>query len=290
MDLYAFSLALIGAFFWSIDQTTGKLAIKSVNVTLFNTIRPLSALPFLVVFGILTKSLSVPSLKVTIIGGLAGLGSWFFAVELYFHLLKKNPVHKILPISNTTPLWAAIGPILILGEKIETLVIPSICLVFVGSYFLSSTEKEVEYFDKSGALALLPAVIWGFMFVPAKYCLNTGISAITYLVIALSGASIGCIVSISIRYIKFDLNLKTSGNFSKGLGLSIFSGIIGFFVGQTLYYSALGIEKASVLAPISGSPILFGFLISIFLFKEEPSLRDIIGTIFVFLGVFLATI
>ncbi|GAI42295.1 unnamed protein product [marine sediment metagenome] len=83
--------------------------------------------------------------------------------------------------------------------------------------------------------------------------------------------------------------VKIRIKFDKCVGLSILSGI-GLFTGELLSFFALGMEKASVLSPIYGAVIPFGFLLSIFLLGEKPTKKTILGVITVFTGVFLVTI
>ena len=119
----------------------------------------------------------------------------------------------------------------------------------------------------------------------SKYCLNGGMTAGTLLVVMAVSAAVSCDITMAITHIKKKIKFN-----KKYVGLSVLAGTLGFFVGQILSLFALEMEKASVLSPIYGAVIPFGFLLSILLVKERPAKKAILGMIIVFAGVLLATV
>jgi len=199
--------------------------------------------------------------------------------------LKEGAAHRILPIANSYPIWAVIASLLILREEATSPVFVSAILVFIGAYFLIPRGKKAFNWSKVVPLAFLVAVMWGVIVVPTKYCISKGVTTSTFLAIEVISAALACDIIMSIRYLRSGIHLDKRGG-----GLSAFSGFLGFFVGHLLFLSALGMERASVLAPVCGAVIPFGFLLSIILLGERPSKKAILGMGIVFVGVFLATI
>jgi drug/metabolite transporter (DMT)-like permease len=285
MNLIALVLMLAATLCWGADQTIGKLAVKRMSVSVFNALRPTFVAPLAIIFALSTNSLSYPGAFLTAIAILAGVISWCVGCELYFYLLKRGTVHKILPIGNSHPVWGVFAAILFLGEEATLFIFVSAALVIIGAYFLAQKEQETGRWKRMVPLALLVAIMWGVVIVLNKFCLNEGVKVGTLLTIEVISAAVACNIVMGIHQIRAGIKLD-----KKGVGLSFLSGFSGFFIGHVLYLSALGIEKASVLAPINGAVIPFGFLLSILLVRERPSKKAILGMVIVFIGVFLATI
>jgi drug/metabolite transporter (DMT)-like permease len=209
-----------------------------------------------------------------------GVINWFVACELYFYLLNRGAVHMILPIANSHPVFGVLVSVLLLGEEPTLLIFVSVAFVALGAYFLAPRRKERDGW-KDMLLAFTVAIMWGSMIAPMKYCLNEGVTAGTFLAIVVTSAAVACNIAMGVSHVKFD---------KEGVGLSILSGLIGFFIGELLFLLALEIEKASVIAPVCGAVIPFGFLLSTLLVGERPSKRAILGMAIVFLGVLLATV
>lgn len=285
MNLLAFALVLAATFCWGADQTIGKLALRRVDVSVFNAIRPTFVAPLIILFALSTNSLSYPGPFLTVIAILIGVISWCGACELYFYLLNKVAVHRILPIGNSYPVWGVFAAVLLLGEEVTPLIFVSAALVILGAYFLVLKGEKTGLWKRMVPLALLVAIIWGAIIVPNKFCLNEGMTVGTLLTIEVISAAVACNIAMGIRQIRAGIKFD-----KKGVRMSFLSGFSGFFMGHILFLSALGMEKASVLSPITGAVIPFGFLLSILLVRERPSKRAILGMIIVFTGVFLAII
>ncbi|GAI45904.1 unnamed protein product, partial [marine sediment metagenome] len=221
--------------------------------------------------------MSYPGLFLTAIGIFVGVISWFVACELYFYLLNRGAVHRVLPIGNSHSVWGVLFAVLLLGEGVTPLIFASVAFVVLGAYFLAPNGKEADDWKGMVPLAFLVAIMWGSAIAPMKFCLNEGMTASTLLAVRVISAAVACNIAMGVRHIgagiKFD---------KRGLKLSALSGIIGFFIGPLLFLGALGMEKASVLAPVAGAVIPFGFLLSILLVRERPSRRAILGMGIVF--------
>jgi len=284
MNLLALALALGAALSWAGDQVTGKMALRTTSVSVFNAIRPSFALPFAVLFALSAGGLSYPSTKLTLIAILTGAVNWFVACELYFYIMHRGAAHRIIPVGNSHPLWGVTAAVLLLGEEMRLVLFLSAGLVFIGAYLLTPRGGKTSRWRAGIFLSLLVAFMWGSMIVPVKYCLDNGMNVGTLLVIWAASAAVPCIIAAVIRRFRTGVVLDR-----KGVKLSLLSAVLGFLAGEILFLSALEMEKASVLAPVAGAVIPFGFLLSISLLGERPTKKAILGIIVVFAGVSLAT-
>lgn len=286
MNSLAFVLMLVATTCWALGHVIGKLALRKMDVSVFNAIRTSIVVPMAVLFAILTGSLANPGLEYIFAGALAGMIGWFAAAQLYFHLLKRGSAHRIMPVGNSYPLWGIILAVLFLGEEARPVLFAAAVLVIIGAYFLAPKQNKSSHWNIATVpSALLVAVIWGSTIFLGKYCLNGGMTAGTLLVLVVVFGAAFCDVTMVITHIKNRIKFD-----KKCVGISMLSGTVSLFIGDVLSFFALGMEKASVLSPIYGAVIPFGFLLSIFLLKEKPAKKMILGMITVFTGVFLATI
>lgn len=286
MEPLALALMLAATACWASDQVIGKLVVRKMDVSVFNAIRPSIVAPMAILFAILTGSLANPGLEFIFAGALAGIIGWFAACQLYFYLLKRGSAHRILPVGNSHPLWGIIFAVLFLGEEARPVLFASAIIVIIGAYFLAPRrDKSSRWNVAMVPLALLVAIMWGSMIILSKYCLNGGMTVGTLLVITTISAAVSCNVAMVATHIKGRIKFD-----KECVGLSVLSGTLGFFVGQILALFALGMEKASVLSPIYGTVIPFGFLLSVLLLKERPTKKAILGMVIIFVGVFFATV
>lgn len=284
MNLLALLLALGAALSWAGDQVIGKLALRTTSVSVFNAIRPSFTLPLVILFALSTGGLSYPGIELTLITILTGVINWVVAGELYFYAIHRGDAHRIIPIGNSHAIWGVAAAVLLLGEEMRPVLFLSAGLVFTGAYLLTSRVGKTSRWRAGIPLALLAAFMWGSMIVPLKYCLDNGMSVGTLLVIYTASAAVACSIVAGIRHLMTGVRYDR-----RGVKLSLLSAALGFFIGEILFVSALEMEKASVLAPVPGAVIPFGFLLSILLLGERPTKRAILGMIVVLVGISLVT-
>lgn len=263
----------------------GKLALKNVSPILFNGIR-FSVAALLIVPGVILVGGPeyIGGARTAAIALISGVVGWFLATHLFFYSLKREAAHRIIPAGNSYPFWAiALAPIF-LGEEIKLILPLSAILIFIGSYLLVARGREPSYWRMGVPAASLVAFLWGLNAVLNKYCLNSGMSISALLLIRVLTAAM-----------LFDLTIGVSGREGisridrESIGLSVLSGIIAFPIGTSMYLNALKMEQASILAPITGMTILFGFLLSVLLVGERPAKRSVLGTALILLGVLSIT-
>ena len=289
MSSLAIFLALSAAVSWAITQVLTKTGLQRMNLIAYASFRPLFALLFIVPYGIITSGLHLPGLKFILIAVSGGIFDTFFGSMLYFLAIKKSSAHESASLANTAPFWGVVTAVLFLGEKPKPIVFISAFLVVSGAYFLVTRGKKTS--SNHSFLDTLPALgagaMWGIAeTVPAKYCLNHGMSPVTYLFIMVATAAITWnLVAIFSRKHSFHFRYPL-----RDIGVAMITAFTGFFLGWILWLTGLEMAPASILAPIRGSMTLFAFLFSILLLRERPTYRSAIGVALTFSGVFLVTV
>ncbi|HDL85536.1 MAG TPA: DMT family transporter [Candidatus Acetothermia bacterium] len=250
--------------------------------------RSFSALLFVVPFGLLTGGFSFPGANLLIVAILGGVFDSFVGTLLYMIALRTSPAHEVVPLANTAPFWGVVAAVVFLGEAPRLVSFAAAGLVIGGAYFLSShrvrTGAPISRFGPW--LALTAGAVWGIAEIaPTKYCLSHGMAASTYqlMVVLASGVGWGAFLLVrgGLR------NLKRS---RMGIGIAVLTGFTNLFLGWLLWLFALGRAPASLISPVRGVVVLFGFLASIFILKERPSRRSAIGVTLIIAGVTLVSI
>ena len=284
MNVLALTLMLVATVSWALSQVIGKLAIGKIDIVTFNAVRISTVLPMIILFVVFTGDLVIPGLEFLFFAILAGTIGRFMAVQLFFYSIKKEPAYRIMSIANTYPLWGVILAILFLSEEPNFVVLIAAILVVVGAYFLTSKRGKSGHWSLlTAVMAFSVAIMWGSLIIINKYCLS-GMTASTLILIETITGVVLCNAAMVTR-------IKSRVEFDKrSVGLAMLSGVFALFVGEILSYFALRIEKASVLAPVLGTLIPFGFLLSVLLLKERPSKKAILGMFIVFFSVVLVAL
>jgi len=282
----ALLLTLGAAASWAFSEVLTKEGLRRMDFVAYGVVRPLFALPFILVYGLITSGLRFPELKLVGIAACGGVIDSFLGTMLYMFSLRRSPAYQAATLSSTAPFWGVVTAVLFLGERPHPIVFVAAILVVLGAYFLGSRQSgETTGHPAFGTLAALGAgFMWGVAeTLPAKYCLAQGMAPITYQLIMVGAAA----ASWGLLAIWQRRHLHSS---PKGLGIAFQSAFAGFFLGWLLWLSGLSLAPASVLAPVRGSTTLFSFMFSILLLHERPSLRAVVGLLFVSGGVFLVSI
>lgn len=287
MEIIAALLALGASFSWGMDQTLGKIAIKDIDILTFDALRPLFALLFIIPTTLLFSELSWPGLKLFAVAASTGVLAEAIGATIYFYVMKRSAAHKVIPLGNSNPLWAATIAVIFLGEEAKVVIFASVILVVLGVYFLGSRGKSEKSDTWKGgvAIALLAGFLWGLAAPASKYCLNAGMGQMTLQTIRISAAAITCSAILLAYRGKPNLNFGNGG-----IKIGLISGFLAFFLGFILWLGALSMEPASVVIPFQGAKILFGFLLSIFMIGEKPTKRAHLGAVLIFTGTLLVTI
>lgn len=284
MQYLAIVLTLGATFCWAFAQVIGKIALRDMSSLTFNTIR-FSFVAVILFVGLSSfSSIEIMAFEPPFYAAvLSGLFGWFVATLLYFYVLGRGSAHKVIPAGNSYPFWAIIMAFLFLPEEITAAIPFSAGLIFAGTYLLSGRESGDQESWKYGVpVASFVAFLWGLNAVFNKFALNEGMELFSLLFVRISSAAVIFLIVSGAR------SIRTTPNFSKkSFGISILSGLISFMGGSFLYLSALTLEAASKLAPITGSTVLFGFLLSVVILEERPTKRAFLGAIAIFGGILI---
>ncbi len=162
---------------------------------------------------------------------------------------------------------------LFLNEEITFIIPISAVLIFVGTFLLSGRDNKDKDSWKYGVpVASFVAFLWGLNAVFNKFALNEGMQLFSLLFVRVASAAMIFLLAFGIRSIRSFPKLTR-----KSVGLSALSGVTASVIGSFLYLSALSREAASKLAPITGSTVLFGFLLSVVILGENPTRKAFLG-------------
>lgn len=226
--------------------------------------------------------------KLLLVAVLGGTVDSFVGTSLHMIALKRSPAHEAVSLSNTAPFWGVVAAVVFLGESPQFASFVAAVLVVLGAYFLASnhdrSDKETTRWGPW--VALTAGVLWGVAeIVPVKHCLTQGMTPLTYQLMALTGSATAWGVFALFRY--------CSSGFSwsrRGMSIAMLTGFTNLFLGWIMWLFALDRAPASLIAPIRGLVVLFGFLASILILKERPSKRSAIGVLLIIAGVMLVSI
>lgn len=244
-----------------------------------------------------TVSTAVISLGVVLFGGAggiefgppflaavaSGISSWFVATLLFFFVLRRGSAHRIIPTGNSYPFWAIFLASLFLDEGITPMIPVSAVLVFSGTFLLARRrEKEGDRWRFGVPIASVVAFIWGANAILNKFALNEGMIMSSLILIKVVSATVLFWMVFGLRSLgrRPKLDRRT-------VGLSTLAGMVSIPVGSLLYISALSMENASTLAPVTGATVFFGFLLSVAVLEERPTRKAVLGMASIFLGILL---
>lgn len=262
-----------------------KIGLTDMPLALFGFIRAAVTLVFVIPFGLLGLGFHFPGLTLSVIAFLGGLLDSFVGTLLYMSALKNSPAYEAVPLANTAPFWGVIAAVLFLGEPPKFVAFAAAVLVVLGAYFLVTQRDGVSTRATAWGpwLALAAGVVWGIAEIaPTKYCLSHGMNPATYQLMVIVGAGCGWGAYTFLRR-------KTGQHFytRRGIAIAILTGFTNLFLGWILWLSALERAPASLISPVRGSVALFGFVFSLILLQERPSVRSAVGVLLVVGGVML---
>ena len=288
MITVAILLATGAAIAWALETVLSKPALRHMDMFSYGALRPLFALMFVVPYGILTAGFGFPGWRLLAIATVAGIVDSFVGSMLFYYAVSRVSAHEASSLANTAPFWGVITSILILGERMQPVLIVAAVLVVVGALFLVSRSDEKSMFRLSWSAlpALGSGILWGFVeTVPAKYCLTNGMSVMTFQLTLIVSSGIAWGIAAFVRSRRTPLRFCR-----RGVALAFVTAILGYAVGWILWLSGVNMVPASLLSPVRGSMTLFTFLFSVILLHERPSRRSAFGALFVLCGVLLVSI
>ncbi|MEM2874515.1 MAG: DMT family transporter [Candidatus Hadarchaeales archaeon] len=282
MDLTGFSFALLAAFFWAASQVFGKLAIEYLAPLTFNTIRYASA--FLVSVPLLhfTVGIGAYALPLLFTAFLTAVIGWYVGGQLYFVAMRSSPAHLVIPAGNSYPFWSIIMAAAFLGESVGWASPLAACMILGGSVLLLRSDGKEDGWRKGVVISMFVAIIWGIKSVLNKFTIAAGMSPSDLMLYMLVAATFLFSSSLAV------VSPRGSRINRRSVSLALASGILAFPAGEMLYLKAMELERVAALTPLMSTTILFGFILSVLMVRERPTIRAVIGMILVFAGVLVA--
>lgn len=243
---------------------------------------------FVAGFAALTTGFHVAASSLLAVAFFGGILDSFVGTMLYMVALRGSPAHEAVPLANTAPFWGVAAAVVFLSEPARVNAFAAAALVVAGAYFLvSKRERSQTPATRYGPIiALVAGVMWGIAeTVPVKYCLIRGMTPITYQLWAIGGSAVAWGLYLLVRRRRSRLQWS-----AVGIRIAALTGFTNLFLGWILWLGALDRAPASLMAPVRGLVVLFGFLASVLILRERPSRRSAIGVLLMLGGVLLVSI
>jgi DME family drug/metabolite transporter len=187
-------------------------------------------------------------------------------------------------VINLSPFISMGLAILILGEQVTVPILAGTVVIVLGTILLSASGRHMGFRPRQLTIPFLSAACFGIVAILRKLGLSQ------------TGPVLGFAVNVTAALIAFSVFLLLSGNRQamvcqrRNLGYFIAAGVAenaGVFLGLM----ALNLGSVSVVVPLSGVGPLFVLPLSFFFLKgvERLTLRVVLGTVLVVLGVYLVT-
>lgn len=194
--------------------------------------------------------------------GVVAMLCWFYGLSIV-------PIAEATALSFTAAIFASLGAVLILGEKMRLRRWTAVLLGFAGT--LVVLRPGFEAMDLGSFIVLVAAVAWGLSIVVVKQLSGTD-----------STVSIVAWMSIMLTVLSFlpALFVWTWPTFAQLLWL----GLIGTLatLGHLAMVQALKAVEATAILPLDFTRLLWASLLGYFAFAEVPDLWTWIGGTIIF--------
>jgi len=288
VDPIAVALGIGATFCWALTLFTMKLAVDRMNWVTLGVLRLWIGIPFVAAYGALTHGFAFGSPGLLWIAFSGGVANAFVGTALYYYALSTGSMHETNVLANTSPFWAVVGAIVVLGEPARWFTLVAGVLVIAGTVFLVRTRPQAQH-GRSSLQSLLAAlgagVLWGVTTsVPSKYCLDGGMTPIAYQLLFVAGAGVCWSIVAVPGFIRKRLRMT-----KRSLWIAFLSSFFGLFVGWVLWLTALQRADGSALAPLNGLTLLFAALLGAVFLRQPLTRRILVGGALTVAGVTLVT-
>lgn len=274
--------AFLSAIFASFTTILSKSGVKNTNSDVATAIRTTVVLLLSWVVVIITgeifqlNKISVKSFIFLCLSGLATGVSWI----CYFKALSIGEVSKVSAVDKSSIIFSVILAMLIFPAErsLWWLKLIFLLVIGIGTFLMTQIKKDEKSGNAWFVFAFLSAVFAGLTSILAKI----GISGIPS---NLATAIRTCIVLVFAWGIVF---VRKEESFVKAVPKKDFvflclSGL-ATAVSWLCYYYAIAKGQVSVVVPIDKLSVLFTVIMSVFIFKEKPTLKLVIGLILLTAG------
>lgn len=205
---------------------------------------------------------------------------------MYFNALRLKDAKEVIPsLQSSSILLIFLLSILLFNEIVNIFNYFGVFLIIIGIYSVLSKGLKLPKLDKGMGFIFITIFLTVIYSLLAKKLLF-GIKPINLAVTMY----FSCTFVLLLYQMFFEKNIiKSFVNFKSRIPKVLLASLFGSF-GTFLLYSALSIGNASKIYPLAGLQSVFIFIIASLFLKERFSWHRLLGTLFVFVGVFLVSI
>lgn len=296
-NLIGETAAIVTACLWTINSILFASAGKKIGSLSVNAYRILLAVGFLGITHIIFLGSILPTASSGQwfwigLSGIVGLGIGDFGLFAAFVII--GPRRSVL-IMSLSPIFAALGAYLIMGEILSPLIITGIAITLIGVIVVilekeeNSDEHPISKKLKTWGvfLAFIGAIGQGTGLVFAKkgMLLDPSIMmnplSVTFVRMIMGALFIWTCVIIMRRLPEVRKALKSK----KGMGQTAAGAFIGPFIGVTLSMVAVAYTKAGIAQTLMSLMPVFIIPAIWLLYKQKTSWRGVMGAIVAVIGV-----
>ena len=287
--------ALGAAVCWTVSAILYKEALKNTRPVSANIVRLATTGGILMALLIAAGKIGVlASLPVNIAlfacaSGIIGLG---LGDTLYMMSLDQIGVGRAVPITCTYPLFSILWAILFGQGPVTVQAVLGAVAIFIGIWLLSqgqamhNVQTERKNAIKGIALSLATAILWSVSISMIGIAVEEApnfdyalaINAVRLAAIAVSILLIAPVIDRSHGFLK--IHRKT-------LIMLISGGIVALALGWFLLTYSFINTAVSQAVPISSTTPLFSTLAAILFLREKVTVRNVLGSILVVIGIFV---
>jgi len=289
--------AIVTAGLWTINSILFASAGKKIGSLSVNAYRILMAVGFLGITHIIFLGSLLPTASSEQwfwigLSGIVGLGIGDFGLFAAFVII--GPRRSVL-IMSLSPIFAALGAYLMLGEILSPLIITGIAVTLIGVIVVilekeeNSDEKPISKKLKTWGvfLAFIGAICQGIGLVFAKKGMGLGPNimmnplSVTFVRMIMGALFIWTSVIVMRRLPELRKALKSK----KGMGHTAAGAFIGPFIGVTLSMIAVAYTQAGIAQTLMSLMPVFIIPAIWVLYKQKTSWRGVLGAIVAVIGV-----
>jgi len=266
---------------WSITPSLIAFDRAKYNSIVANASRSLFASLFILPYVIFMDY--TPSWDTLIIAFLVGVCGAIIGDTAYVAALRTGSPGLVIPVSYTYVVVAQLIEYFI-GLNVSLLDILASFLAIFGIYIAYGGLSKSKGSTKGLAYAIIASLAWGIFVHLVKYAVSIMDPIVLNFLRLLMASLILFIISFKLHGIKNSLSAIYHLKYTN------LSGILGFGIGGSFFYTALTILKFSPVIIATAFTPLTGVFVARLLLKEEVKTRHIIGTIIVIASIVLASI
>lgn len=280
-------LPVITAFIWGTTFVAQNVGAKSIGTFTFNASRSFIAFVFLTFLILISDSIKNPKLKITvkkgnnknlIVGGICCGTVLFVATNLQQAGIEATTVGKASFISA---LYIVLVPIfsIFLGKKTNLLIWVSVLLAIIGMYFLCITDQLK--ISKGDLLVLVSSVMFSIHILTIDRFTNSVDGVRLSCVQFLTNFVLSTVFALVFEKISF-------AALANGLIPIVYAGVFSSGIAYTLQIVAQKGSNPTVVSLLLSLESVFGSLSGALFLGERLSDREIVGCVFMLIGVVLA--